>query len=187
MDSLWSFLRAHRWPAVAVLGILVLAGSLVGAAYAYDASKSRVIASGVRVGHVNLGGLTPADARRRLRRAFRSLKRPLVVRAGHERFTLTARAAHVDLHLDKAVSKALSRSRSGWFLQRAVRELAGDHVNARITPPITVSAAAVDHFVRRVREKIDERPKSARVEPAPDQLVVIHGHDGVLVDAAKLW
>jgi L,D-transpeptidase catalytic domain/Putative peptidoglycan binding domain len=187
VDSLRSFIRAHRWPALAVLGILILAGSIVGAAYAYDASKSSVIASGVRVGHVNLGGLSPAAAKRRLRRAFRSLKRPVVVRARHQRFTLTAPAAHVDLHLDRAVSEALDRSRSGWFLQRAVRELAGDHVNARIAPPITVSAAAVDRFVRRIRAQLDQPPHSARVEPSADHLTVIGGRDGITVDAAKLW
>ncbi len=186
MDSLRSFLRTHRWPALAVLGVVILAGSLVGAAYAYDASKSSVIASGVRVGRVNLGGLSADAARRRLQRAFRPLEGRLVVHAGSRRFTLTAAAARVDLHLDRAVSEALARSRSGWFLQRAVRELAGNHVHARIDPPITASAAAVDRFVRRVRAKVERRPRSARVEPTADHLIVIGGHKGVVVNVRKL-
>lgn len=186
MDSLRSFLRAHRWPALAVLGIVVLAGSLVGAAYAYDASKSSVIASGVKVGKVNVGGLTPTEARARLHRAFHSLEGRIVVHAGDRRFTLTAPAARVDLHLNKAVSEALARSRSGWFLQRAVRELAGNHVNARISPPVTASAAAVDRFVHRVRMQVERHPKSARVDPSPDQLVVVQGHRGIVVNVAKL-
>src|SRR2546428_13996318 len=112
MDGIRNFLRAHRWPAVAALGVVVLASSLVGAAYAYDASKARVIASGVHVGKVNLGGLTPAAARHALRRAYRPLKRPLVVRAGRRRFTLTPPAARPHLHLGQAGAEALHRSRS---------------------------------------------------------------------------
>jgi len=187
MDEFLGFVRAHRWPVVSALGVVFLAGSLVGAAYAYDASQARVIASGVHVGRVDVGGLTPAAARHKLRRAYRPLERPLVVRAGPRRFTLTERAARLAFHVDRAVSQALARSRRGWFLSRAVRELAGHDVNAQVGPPIAYSAAAVDRFVHRVQAKVEQPVRNARVQPSADSLVVVRGRDGIVVDATELW
>jgi lipoprotein-anchoring transpeptidase ErfK/SrfK len=187
MDVLLDFVRAHRWPVVSALCVVVLASGFVGAAYAYDSSQAEVIAAGVHVGKLDLGGLTPAVARHRLRRAYRPLQRPLVLRAGKERFVLTPRAAHLVFHVDQAVSKAIARGRGGWFLTRAVRELAGHDVNARVAPPITFSTAAVDRFVHRVQAKIEQTRRNARLQPSADRLVIVRGRDGIVVDGAMLW
>ena len=186
MERTVDFIRAHRWPVLAAAGVVVLAGTIVGAAYAYDESKANVIAPGVHVGKVDVGGMSPAEARRTLRRTYRPLKQPIVVRAGRHRFRLTPHAARLELHVRKAVTEALQRGRGGWFLPRAVRELAGRDVNARIAPPMTFSSAAVDHFVRKVTAQLEQRPVNARVVAGADQLVVVHGRDGIDVDGAAL-
>ena len=57
-----------RLPLIAVLLVgLLLAGA--GAVYGYDRSRADVIADGVRVGGIDVGGLTAAEARLKLRRA----------------------------------------------------------------------------------------------------------------------
>ena len=67
----------------AVLLAALLVALLAGAAglYAYDRGNAGSIAKGVRVAGVPVGGLTPAQARRRVRAALLApLRRPVRVR-----------------------------------------------------------------------------------------------------------
>jgi lipoprotein-anchoring transpeptidase ErfK/SrfK len=186
MDGLIAFVRAHRWPVVAGTGAIVLAGALVGGAYAYDASQSGVIADGVRIGFVDVGGLTPAQARAKLRRAYDPLRRPLTARAGERRFSLPARRAGVELHATRAVDAAVDQSRDGWFLTRAVRELAGRTVDVTVRAPVTASRHAVGRFVHRVTRTIEQRPLDAKLVAGPTGIHVVKGRDGINVNSAAL-
>jgi lipoprotein-anchoring transpeptidase ErfK/SrfK len=186
MDGILAFVRAHRWPFVVAAGVVVLAGGLVGGAYAYDASKSEQIADGVQIGFVDVGGLAAPEARAKVRRAYRPLKQPLELRAGERRFRISARRARVVVHAREAVDEAVNRSREGWFLTRAARELAGGGVNASLAAPVTFSSRAVDRLVRRVEQVLEQRSRSARVRGGATGIAIVEGRDGIEVQAARL-
>ena len=176
----------RRWHVAAALGIALVASGLVGGAYAYDAAREQVLAPGVRVGHVELGGLSAQQAKRKLARAYRALRRPIVVRSEAERFRLTPRQARLRVRTDEALARALERSRRGSFLQRSVRALAGWEVGARLSPRVTYSRAAVARFAERVSAAVERPPRAAGVTPGSGGLVIRAAEDGFDVDTVGL-
>src|SRR5205807_9389932 len=88
-----------------VLILLALAGGAAGV-YAYDRSQSDRIATGVRVEGIELGGLSPAEARARLaRRLLPRYERAIVVVHGHRRFALKPASAGLRADIARAVAK----------------------------------------------------------------------------------
>ena len=145
-----------------------------------------MIASGVRIGPVDVGGLTAAQAQRKLDRAYRRLERPLVLRSDDRRFTLSPRRAGLRVDIDAAVEQALDRSRGGWFLVRALRELVGREVDADVAPRVSFSAGAVDRFAVRLEQAVDRPPRPARVVASATGLAITAGRDGLEVDDRRL-
>src|SRR4051812_49664788 len=94
---------------VAFLGIGGVAG-----AYFYDNSKQDLIAEGVKVNGVPIGGLTRAQAERKLSAALLApLDRPVKVRYKGHTFTLSRKAARIGMNLSGTVDQALKRSQQG--------------------------------------------------------------------------
>jgi hypothetical protein len=136
----------------AVLTVLVV---LSGAVYAYDRSESGTIAQGIRVGDVDLSGLTRAQARARLEsRLLAPLRVPIAVRHGSTTWTLGAREARISADLDATVQAALDRSRQGGVLGRTVRNLTGGRVNDDLFAHVSYSKAAVVRLLDRVRRSL---------------------------------
>ena len=92
-----------------LLGVLLLA--LVGgavAAYAYDSSRDDVIAEGVTVAGVDVGGMKADEARRAVaRRLDEPLTEPISVARAGRRFTLSAEDAGVRADIAGMVDEAL--------------------------------------------------------------------------------
>ncbi|HWT22120.1 MAG TPA: L,D-transpeptidase family protein [Solirubrobacteraceae bacterium] len=155
-----------RFPLIAALVVgLLLAGA--GAVYAYDRSRAERIEDGVRVGGIDVGGLSPEQARAKLRRAVLDpLNRPVQVRARGERFALTPRRARVSVDLDGSVAAALDRSREGNMLGRTVRALSGGTVEADVPLDIRYSRRAIKRLVRRVGRAVGLEAVDASVDLA---------------------
>jgi vancomycin resistance protein YoaR len=176
----------HRWLAVAAVVVVVACGGVVAAAYGYDRSQNDMIAKGVHVGSIDIGGLSADAARAKLRRAFKVLHRPLVLRYRSERVVVTGKQARLHLNVDGIVSQALDRSRNGLFLTRAWRQLTGARVQAQLRPHVQYSRAAIRSIVDHLRTKIEKKPVDAQVIPAYDHLTVVGGHPGRAVRASEL-
>src|SRR2546425_9459914 len=98
--------------------ISVVVGTVVvllpAAAFAYDSTRRDEIAHGVRVGGINLGGLTAAEARTKLRgELLEGLGTPVVVHRAGRFFHMSAKEAQVGIAINGLVDAALDRSRSG--------------------------------------------------------------------------
>lgn len=144
-----------------VAALLIAAGGV----YAYDTSRSKVIAAGVTVGGVDLGGLTKNEARTKLRReVLEPLNRSIVARHKGRRFRLTPEQARVGVDIDGTVTAALDRSREGNVLARTVRNLTGGEVNADIPMDVRYSKRAVDRLVARVRKTVEKPAVDASVD-----------------------
>ena len=80
---------------IAVLSVALLI-LLAVAAYGYDTSRDDLIAEGVTVAGVDVGGMSTDEARALVRRELQEpLERPISVVRGKVRFTLSAEDAGV--------------------------------------------------------------------------------------------
>src|SRR5437588_10597442 len=114
----------RRWLIVAVTVPLLLAAGGTTALYAYDLTRSDVIAEGVAIAGVDVGGLSARDARFRLETRLKpQLDRPVVALYDSHRFVLDPAAARVRLDVAAMVNEALRKSRGGSFVTRAWRDL----------------------------------------------------------------
>jgi lipoprotein-anchoring transpeptidase ErfK/SrfK len=169
----------------AVVGVLLLVGA--GAVYAYDRSNAEEIAKGVRVGGVDVSGMTPEAAAAKLRTAVLDpLSKPVVVRAQGKRFTLPPERAKVAVDIDGSVRAALARSREGGIFERAWRGLRGKSLDTDVEMEIAYSKASIDRLVKRVSEKIDKPAVDAHVDLEHGDVTPQQSEDGRRVVAKAL-
>jgi lipoprotein-anchoring transpeptidase ErfK/SrfK len=154
----------HRWFILVAVLLLVLIGGAV-AAFAYDNSRDDLIANGVTIAGVDVGGMTTAEARQLVQRELQEpLERPVRVRRGKTRFTLSAHDAGVRADVDGMVDEALAASRDGSIFSRVARDLTGGEEDAQVPPRVNYSASAVRDLVKRVRTKLNRPARDATVE-----------------------
>src|SRR3954469_18610736 len=106
---------------IAALGVFLLVGGAI-ALYAYDQGRKDQIAKGVTVAGIDVGGMTRDQATQAVQQQLAGrLERPIVVRADHRRFRLTARRAQVTTDVGGMVAEAVTASRQGNLIQRSWR------------------------------------------------------------------
>ena len=168
---------------VGVVLVLVLAGSV----YAYDSSRSDTIAKGVKVGGIDVGGLSATAARAKLQRELVArLHKPLVLVAGETEFPLSAREAKLDPDVDKMVSAAIKSGRQGSIVTRTWRGLTGATVDASVAPQVAYSEAAVQRIVDKVRVTMTRKPIEADITVHGQSVEVRRSKIGLTVDAKAL-
>src|SRR5213076_3483221 len=97
---------------IGLAAILLVLAVGAGGLYAYDSSRSDVIARGITAGGVDVGGLSAARARDVLRRSLGpKLGEGVILRWGGRRWTLSAADIDARLGVDRMVREALQRSR----------------------------------------------------------------------------
>jgi lipoprotein-anchoring transpeptidase ErfK/SrfK len=185
-----SVFRRRSAPAPFVAGAVValLLVALAVGMVLYDQSRREVIAEGVRVAGIDLGGLKPAAAQRRLdSELLPRLKRPLRVSFGKRVFALTARQARVRVDVNALVHQALARSRSGSIISRTLRGLFGGSAIDNIPAAVHFDHAGVRALMSRVHAAVDRPVKDASAQPnANGLLATTSGHDGFEVQSRPL-
>ena len=170
-----------------LVGIFSALALVLGALYVYDRAQADVIADGIEIAGVDVGGMTVDEAAAAVgRRAAPALSQSVTVRHGARRFVLTRRAANVTVHARESAGAALARSREGSFLSRSLRSIAGQRVEASITPKVTYSSRAVRRFVHDVEHDLEVEPEDARVAFSGERLRVVGGSNGRSVKVAAL-
>jgi lipoprotein-anchoring transpeptidase ErfK/SrfK len=176
----------RRWSVVVVALLVVLVISTV-AAYAYDRSREGVIAGDVRIGSVQVGGMSADEAAEAVRAWHeRSLRRPVVVGGGPRRFVLPADEASPRVDVAGAVDEALERSRRGNFLARTLREVAGGGLDVALEPRLSYSRAAVERFIDRVARRVERPARDASVKASARDLRVRPGRSGLALRRRQL-
>jgi hypothetical protein len=161
--------------------LLVLAAG-AGGLYAYDSSRSDMIAKGVTAGGVDVGGLSATRARDVLQRSLGpKLGQGVVLRLGARHWTLPAANIDARLGVDRMVREALQRSRGGNFLDRAVRDLRGKEVQAAVPMRIAHSRQKLYGFIDVVAREIDKPAVSATINPNGYSLNVTSSDEGLSV------
>ena len=174
---------------VAIVVVAVVAVLVAGVAgvRAYDASRDDVIAKGVTVAGVDVGGLRPAEARARLERELAEpARRPIRVRAAGRTFRLSAERARVHVDVEGMVQEALRRSREGSIVTRTVRHLTGGRLDADVELAIVWSQRAVDRLVRRVARATNRPAKDATLSFSARGISKVPHQDGLAVQTKEL-
>lgn len=162
-------------------------GGLAVAAYAYDNSRDDLVAGGVRVAGVDVGGLRATAAKRKLGTQLAGgLDRPVRVRVAGRRFRLTPQTASLTVDLDGMVDEALHRSRSGGFPGRLWRGLTGGDVKTDLPARVNYSAISVRRFVRRVKRSVDRPPRDASVSFQTASLPAVPSQTGLRTSYARM-
>jgi lipoprotein-anchoring transpeptidase ErfK/SrfK len=175
--------RTLALTAVLIVALLVAAGGV----YAYDKGKEGQIAEGVKVNGVDVGGMSTAAARQKLRATLlEPLNRPVVASYEGHRFRLTPRQAAIGIDIDGSVRRALNASREGSMFTRAWREVRGAPVNTEVAAKVSWSRPAVRHLVERVQKTIDKDPVDASVDLEHGSVAPRASHNGVAVRASRL-
>src|SRR5919201_1353023 len=173
--------RASRCSRLAVIAIL-MSTTLVAAGaggYVYARASAGQILPGVRAAGVDVGGLSPADARRAVSVVVRRrLRLPLTVVAGGRRWATTPWALGVRGQVADAVDRALSISRSVSWVTSAYDRLAGATVDRSIAVSYAVRRVVVQSFVARVAVAVFDPARNAAMTVRGDRLVAIHPRSG---------
>ena len=171
--------------AIAVPVLLVAGGGT--ALYAYDRSRADIVAEGVRIAGIDVGGLSARDARFRLQtRLTPKVDRPVVVLSGSHRFVLSPAAARVRLDIDAMVRAALEKSRQGTFVARALRDLAGDRISASVPVQVRYSGTPVNALILRIKRTLNQPAKPAVLNASPSSVSITPSRNGVVVHGQVL-
>jgi hypothetical protein len=149
-----------------VIGVTLTAAG----AYAYSWARDHedVIAPGVTIAGIDVGGLHATTARTLVESTLQArLGRPVHLVYGSHLFTI--RPAQTGLRLDAAhmVDDAVAASRRGGLARRLWRDLRGRPLARGIPLRAGVSTAHVETVVFHVARVLDRPAKNARVVPKP--------------------
>jgi lipoprotein-anchoring transpeptidase ErfK/SrfK len=160
------------------LGALVtVVALLVAGVFVIDAGRDDVIADGVRIGTMDVGGMQRDEARRVVqRRLARAVGEPVTVIYGGRRFVLDAEDARARVDADATVDAALRRSRTGNAFGRV---LGGNDARGTVAPRIAFSRPAVEDFAERVARRVDRPARDADIEWRDGKLDRTRARNGV--------
>jgi lipoprotein-anchoring transpeptidase ErfK/SrfK len=174
--------RRNRLVLATVVFAVVIALAF-GAAYAYARSQDDVIADGVHVGALDVGGMSTSAARERVARTYTALQQPIVLSYPGGRVAV---APHVRVDVDGAVARAVAVNHGSWFVARALNDLAGSDASARVQPRVHYSRAEVESAVKTLQRRINQLPRPAAVIPSFAGLKLTKPRRGVIVSARRL-
>ncbi|MCW3057277.1 MAG: L,D-transpeptidase family protein [Solirubrobacterales bacterium] len=186
VDRLGAFPRRRVLPIV-IAGVALLIVLLAVGTYLYDHSRRDVIANGVRIDGIAVGGLHQAAARSKVEAELSGrLNRPVTVRSGGRTWQLDPHEAGLHLNVANMVAQAVAASREGSILTRAARGLFGGSVNRNVPLVVTYSHQAVRQLAAKIRTSVNRPPRDATVQPSGNGLNAVPGQVGLAVDYASL-
>jgi lipoprotein-anchoring transpeptidase ErfK/SrfK len=156
--------------------------ALAVAAYAIDRANSDKIANGIRIGGVDVGGMSADQAKSKLHaKLVEPLDKPVTVTYNGTRYVLSPEKLQLRADINGMVNAALRASRSGGFPTRVWRYTTGGEVDREIAPHISYSSQAVDEFVDTIAKDVNQPAQDATISPTPSSLNPVPGQDGVQV------
>jgi lipoprotein-anchoring transpeptidase ErfK/SrfK len=172
---------------IVALGVAVLLALLALGTYVYDHSRRDLIAHGVRIAGVPVGGLRESAARSKLEQDLLTrLDRPVTLHSGTHVWTLDPRRAHVHVEIANMIQQAIAASREGSIFTRTARGLFGGSVNRDIPIALTYSHRVVGGLTAKVRAQVNRPPRDASVQPTAGGLGTVPGQVGLSVESDRL-
>jgi lipoprotein-anchoring transpeptidase ErfK/SrfK len=169
----------------AAVVLLLLGGSVW--LYNYDQGRDDLIAKGVTVAGIDVGGLHKAEATSLIQRRLADpLDKPIVIKAGGKAFRLSSDRSEVTTDVGGMISQAVSASREGNLIQRSWRNLTGGTVNKSVKLKLSYNDRAVRSIVRHISRRINRAPKDASVSPSAGGLQTVASKEGLALQGNDL-
>jgi L,D-transpeptidase-like protein len=151
---------------LAVCGIALSAGGAY--AYYFDSTRTDVIAVGVQIAGIDVGGLHVAEARQLVEaRLAKRLREPVHIVYGMRRFMVHPTKAGLQVDTAKMADAAVRTSRSGGLAHRFFRDVGGQPLQETIPLLGVLSHRHLELFVDHVARVIDRPARNARAQPTP--------------------
>ena len=164
-------------------GLIAVLAIGVGALYAFDQQFSGRVLPGVRVGTVDLSGLSPAEATARLTDAYASFGQgQAVLTYGDLEMAIDYAKIGRKPDVEAMVAEALSVGRSGNTVDRAILNVRTALRGVEITPKVTLDATRLARYVQTHAGRLTVAPKNATVDRTKDGFAVVPGVDGRRAD-----
>jgi lipoprotein-anchoring transpeptidase ErfK/SrfK len=158
---------------VFVVAILVVDG----------ARSNDVIADGVRIGTVDVGGLDRGEARALLQRKLaRSVDKRIAVKFRGQHFVLRPDVPRARLDAGASADAALRRSNAGNPFSRV---LGGADPSGTVTPRVSFSRTAVDEFAARIARRVNRDARDADIDWRDGKLDRTRARNGVEVQRSS--
>src|SRR5579863_1877180 len=183
--------HAMRRRLLVATGILLAAGAVAltaGSAYAYfwENGRADVLAAGVTIAGLDVGGLQADRARTLLeQRIVGVVEQPLRLTVGDHSFVVDP--TRLGLHVDTAgmLAQALQENRAG-LVHRLLRDLEQRRVHVAVPLRTTLSRSAIARTVANVALVVDRPARSAGVVATAASLHVVPEKTGLAVDQPAL-
>jgi vancomycin resistance protein YoaR len=152
---------------------------VIGLGFAGSPDK---LAAGVQVAGMDVGGLTPEQAREKLEKASAGHAYDQVEFAvGSKRFRIAP--AQLAVHVDWAAAVEAARNDStGLGPLRGFKRLQVRFFGADIVPPIEHSKPALDRFLAKIAKAVDRPAREPAIVIRNNVPVLVHGRSGKLLD-----
>ena len=163
-------MRRRLLVAAGVLFTVIGAGLTAVGAYAYSWSRANadVIARGVTVAGIDVGGLHAADARALVAaRLGAQMRRPVELTYDTHRFVVRPTQAGLRVDVARMVDDAVTLSRRGGLARRLWRDLRHRQLVEAVPLRAGVSSAGIELVADRVARVLDRPAKNAVVVPKP--------------------
>lgn len=159
--------------------LIALCSGLFGLIYAGSSDR---IATGVEIAGVDLGGLTPGEAKSLLQhRAAKLLHVPVVFVSGTRRWEITPARLGVKVDWAAAVEAAQRRG-DGFRPLRGLRRLEVRFFGAQVSPPVQDWNEALAYQLSLFAREIDRPHRDAALRLHGLQVAIVPGQDGNVLD-----
>ena len=173
-----------RFAVAFLVGLVLALGVGAGAMYAYDQQYAGRVLPGVRVGSVDLSGMTPDAARTALDRAYHGYADGRVVLTGPDgQVVITYTEIGRSLDTDALVAEAIAVGRDGTAIDRAVANARTALHGVAIAPRVRFEPEALANRIAAIAAGLRIDPAEASVvEDQALEFQVVAGHSGRTVD-----
>lgn len=155
---------------VLVAGVLAsMVASLLasgGVAGYHLSAPSRTIAPGVFIGGIDVGGLTPAQAKELVRQHLEPrLNLPVTFHYSSKQWSVRPKDFGAELRLDEAVQAAARIGQSSAQLDRVRERLSVARTGVNVPVEVTVDERKFEAWLETIDRAVGQAPVNARLEP----------------------
>ncbi|MHB1651546.1 MAG: VanW family protein [Desulfitobacteriaceae bacterium] len=167
---------------VSLMILLIMAG-IVSGIYVWDHG---LIADGISVNGVDIGHLTPQDARKKLEPSIRTLQnRPVEFDAGQEKLKINLQELGLSLNLESALDQAYSWGRQGSLSHKILDKLKASQ-GLKLNAPYIWDEQKLTETLHSKLEPLNQAPLNATFKIENNSMNISKEVDGKSVDFLAL-
>lgn len=153
----------------------------------YDETHENVIAPGIQVGGVDVGGMNVVAARQKLNKElYKPYVSPVTLRSRQQSYRLRPQSLRLDIDTSAQLQKALQVSRAGSTLERAWRGFSGKSVDENLPIRVQYSRQQLAKRLAGIRKTLHRPAQNASLEFSPAGFTRVKGRTGRTLDVRPL-